>query len=92
MYRNTDVNPCNHPTTVINLNSVDNVKLFEKIVSQQDFEVDAASLTTYHIIDAKSIMGMYSLDLSKDILIIAHTSDEEARAFFAELEEFVVNA
>lgn len=85
-------NPSRYPETIINLNSIDNVKAFVNKATQCDFEMDLASLTTRHVIDAKSIMGIFSLDLSNDIALVAYTSPEEASAFFEEIEEFVVNA
>lgn len=70
----------------IALKSIDDVKEFVKIVNMYDFDVDMVS--GRHIVDAKSIMGIFSLDLSKPIKLEAHTDD--GAAFFAELERFIV--
>ena len=50
---------------VISLNSIDKVKSFVNTISQYDFDFDLIS--GRYVIDAKSIMGIFSLDLSKPI-------------------------
>lgn len=59
----------------VNLTKIEDVKKFYSNVEKMDFDVDLAS--GRYIIDAKSIMGIFSLDLSKKIQLIAHTDDEE---------------
>lgn len=46
---------------VISLNSIDKVKSFVNTISQYDFDFDLIS--GRYVIDAKSIMGIFSLDL-----------------------------
>lgn len=58
----------------ISLNSIDNVKNFVNLVCKYDFDVDLTS--GRYVVDAKSIMGIFSLDLAKPILLEAHTDDE----------------
>ena len=50
---------------LVNINSVDKVKAFVQITSRFDFEADLVS--GKYVVDAKSIMGIFSLDLSKPI-------------------------
>ncbi|MGN0311653.1 MAG: HPr family phosphocarrier protein [Lachnospiraceae bacterium] len=57
----------------ISLNSIEKVKSFVNIVSQFDFDFDLIS--GRYVIDAKSIMGIFSLDLSKPIELSVHTND-----------------
>ena len=85
-------NPKGHPEVRVNLNSIDAVKDFVNKAMQHDFNMDLASLTTQHIIDAKSIMGIFSLDLSRDIALVAYTTPAEAKAFFDRIANYVVNA
>lgn len=73
-------------TATILLSTINDVKSFVNIVSKYDFDVDLTS--GRYAIDAKSIMGIFSLDLSKPIKLEAHTDD--GAAFFAELEKFIV--
>ena len=50
-------------TVSISLNSIDKVKAFVNDISKYDFDFDLVS--GRYVIDAKSIMGIFSLDLSK---------------------------
>jgi phosphotransferase system HPr-like phosphotransfer protein len=69
------------------LDSISAVKKFVNIVSKYDYEVDLAS--GRYAVDAKSIMGIFSLDLSKPIQLTAHTDD--ADKFFDEIKEFIAD-
>ncbi len=71
------------------------VKLNVKIVSMQDadkfnklcskFNCDMDLQSGKYYVDAKSIMGIFSLDLSKTLVLNADTEDEEkVKAAFAE--------
>ena len=71
----------------ISLSSINDVKNFVNIVTKYDFEIDLSS--GRYIVDAKSIMGIFSLDLSKPIKLEAHTDD--ASEFFAQIKEFIVD-
>lgn len=52
-------------TVKISLNSIDKVKAFVNEISKFDCDFDLVS--GRYVIDAKSIMGIFSLDLSKPI-------------------------
>ncbi len=70
----------------IKLDTINDVKVFVNTVTKYDFDVDLVS--GRYAVDAKSIMGIFSLDLSKNIELQAHTDD--ADAFFAEIKNYVV--
>ncbi|HQM97245.1 MAG: HPr family phosphocarrier protein [Clostridia bacterium] len=53
--------------------SISDVKEFADIVSSFDYDIDLVS--GRYVVDAKSIMGIFSLDLSKPISLVAHTDD-----------------
>ena len=55
------------------LKSINDVKDFVNIVNNYEFDVDMTS--GRYVVDAKSIMGIFSLDLSKPIKVEAHTED-----------------
>lgn len=57
----------------ITLGSINDVRNFVNLVSTFDFDIDLTS--GRYLVDAKSIMGIFSLDLSKPILLQAHTDD-----------------
>ena len=58
-------------TVQISLNSIDKVKAFVNEISKFDCDFDLVS--GRYVIDAKSIMGIFSLDLSKPIDLNIHT-------------------
>jgi len=72
--------------TTIMLATINDVKNFVSIVSHCDYDVDLIS--GRYAIDAKSIMGIFSLDLSKPIELEAHTDD--AAAFFDQIKPYIV--
>ncbi len=57
------------------LSSINDVKDFVNAVSKYDFDVDLTS--GRYVVDAKSIMGIFSLDLSKPIKVEVHSDDCE---------------
>ncbi len=57
----------------INLRMAENVKEFVSIVSQYDYEIDLRS--GRFIVDAKSILGIFSLDLSKPVIVEIHSGN-----------------
>ena len=58
-------------TVQISLNSIDKVKSFVNDITKFDYDFDLVS--GRYVIDAKSIMGIFSLDLSKPIDLNIHT-------------------
>ena len=60
-------------TVKICLNSIDKVKAFVNDIIKFDSDFDLVS--GRYVIDAKSIMGIFSLDLSKDIDLNIHAED-----------------
>ncbi|MCR4999640.1 MAG: HPr family phosphocarrier protein [Lachnospiraceae bacterium] len=63
-------------TVKISLNSIDKVKSFVNVISQFDSDFDLIS--GRYVIDAKSIMGIFSLDLSQPIDLTIHAEDDTA--------------
>ena len=60
-------------TVQISLNSIDKVKSFVNAITQFEFDFDLVS--GRYVIDTKSIMGIFSLDLSKPIELVIHAED-----------------
>ena len=61
-------------TVRVCLDSIDKVKGFVNDISR--FNTDLDLISGRYVIDAKSIMGIFSLDLSKPIELTIHESDE----------------
>ena len=70
----------------VSLASINDVKSFVNIVSKYDFDVDLIS--GRYVLDAKSIMGIFSLDLSKPIDVEVMTDDCDS--FIDEIKPFTV--
>lgn len=69
------------------LSSINDVKDFVNTVSKYDFDVDLIS--GRYVVDAKSIMGIFSLDLSKPIKVEVHSDNCES--FLGEVERLIVD-
>lgn len=61
-------------TLQISLNSIDKVKAFVNDITKFDCDFDLVS--GRYVIDAKSIMGIFSLDLSKPITLNVHAEGD----------------
>ena len=62
-------------TIQISLNSIDKVKSFVNDTTKSDYVFDL--VFGIYVIDAKSIMGIFSLDLSKAIDLNIHDDDTD---------------
>mgnify|MGYP004511941763 FL=1 len=70
----------------INLSSIEDVRKFVDIVSKYDIDIDLSS--GRYIVDAKSIMGIFSLDLLKPIKLTAHSDNTDE--LFAEIKPYMI--
>ena len=76
-------------TIRISLNSIDKVKSFVNDISKYEFDFDLVS--GRYVIDAKSIMGIFSLDLSKDLNLNIHTDGPELSSAMKSLTPYLVS-
>ena len=60
-------------TVKVRLSSIEAVRDFVEAVRKYDSEIDLSS--GRYVVDAKSIMGIFSLDLSKPIDLAIHAED-----------------
>ena len=74
-------------TVKISLNSIDKVKSFVNEITKFDNDFDLVS--GRYVIDAKSIMGIFSLDLSKPINLNVH-ADENMAAIMEAIKPYVI--
>lgn len=74
-------------TVQICLDSIDKVKSFVNAITTFNAEFDLIS--GRYVIDAKSIMGIFSLDLSKPITLNIH-SETETDTIMAAIKPFIV--
>lgn len=74
-------------TVQISLNSIDKVKAFVNDITKFDTDFDLVS--GRYVIDAKSIMGIFSLDLSKPIALNIHAEGDTTEIMTA-LQPYIV--
>ena len=75
-------------TVKISLNSIDKVKSFVNDIAKFDFDFDLVS--GRYVIDAKSIMGIFSLDLSNAISLNIHAEGANLDAALNSLKPYIV--
>ncbi|MEA5010819.1 MAG: HPr family phosphocarrier protein [Angelakisella sp.] len=75
-------------TKDIQLTTVERVKDFVNAVSEFDFEVDLIS-GRYHV-NGKSIMGIFSLDLTRSIQLEAEVPAAQEATFAQAIEPFLL--
>ena len=75
-------------TVQISLNSIDKVKSFVNDISKFDSDFDLVS--GRYVIDAKSIMGIFSLDLSKPITLNIHADNANLDTIMEVLSAYTV--
>lgn len=74
-------------TVRISLNSIDKVKSFVNDLAK--FDVDFDLVSGRYVIDAKSIMGIFSLDLSKPIELNIHVDNSDIDSILEILKPYI---
>ena len=70
----------------IKINRIEDIKCFVNIVSKYNFDIDI--LSGRYLVDAKSIMGLFSIDLSNGVQMNIHSDDCET--LLTEIKDFIV--
>ncbi|HHW66700.1 MAG: phosphocarrier protein HPr [Epulopiscium sp.] len=70
----------------LSLNSIEKVKKFVNIIGKYDGDFDLSS--GRYKVDAKSIMGIFSLDLSSPLKLDIH-NDDVADEVIAEIQNYI---
>ena len=76
-------------TVKISLNSIDKVKSFVNEITKYDYDFDLVS--GRYVIDAKSIMGIFSLDLSKPINLNVHAEGNNLDEVLKVLAPYIID-
>lgn len=76
-------------TVQISLNSIDKVKSFVNDITKFDYDFDLVS--GRYVIDAKSIMGIFSLDLSKPINLNVHAEGSNLDEVLKVLAPYIID-
>lgn len=80
------------------IKEIKDISEFNQIASRMPFDVDVVAKMPFDIvandrqycISAKSLMGLYSLDLSQPITIQCDATDEEMTLFAKQIEKFII--
>lgn len=78
---------------MIHLSLTEQVKDFVNCVNRYDMPMDLKS--GRHFVDAKSILGIFSLDLTRDMQLLIHDEDsvsDRTNLLLADISRFVVAA
>ena len=71
----------------ISLGLAESVKKFVNVVNKYPYEIDLRS--GRFLIDAKSLLGIFSLDLSKPVILEIH--EDNCDDLIADLTEYIVD-
>ena len=71
---------------LVSLTSIDDVRQFVKAATHCACDVDV--LSGRYVVDGKSIMGLFSLDLSRPVTVRLHGSDGDQAAFHQAVAAF----
>lgn len=74
-------------SVTVNINSIEKVKKFVNVITIYDNDFDL--VCDRYVIDAKSIMGIFSLDLSQNLKLNIQ-KDTDVDAILADIDEFIV--
>ena len=74
-------------STTIRLSSIEAVRNFVDVVRKYNCEIDLVS--GRYLVDAKSIMGIFSLDLLNPIKLVAHS--DSCDQLFEEIKDYIVD-
>ncbi|HCR44028.1 MAG TPA: PTS sugar transporter [Ruminococcaceae bacterium] len=72
-------------TTKISIDTVEKVKEFSSITTKEN--IDGELVQGIHIVDAKSVMGFFSLDLSRPVTLNIHSDD---KTILDKISKFIV--
>lgn len=72
----------------VRLDSIEKVKEFVSITIRFDTDIDLVS--GRYVVDAKSILGIFSMDLSKPLVLQIHEGQANTEELLALLKEYMV--
>ncbi len=75
--------------TTIKLTTINDVKAFVNVCTPCDFDIDLSS--GRYTINAKSIMGIFSLDLASPLVVSVEAEGDKVDAFFEAIKSYVTS-
>lgn len=75
-------------TIKIRLHTIEDVKMFVTAANMQVSDIDVVS--GRYIIDAKSLLGIFSLDLTKPVEVVVHGTAADREKFAEKIKSIIV--
>lgn len=75
---------------MIHLDKIESVKEFVELSSKCSFHIDVQSLDRHYTINAKSILGIFSLNLNNNLYVRALTTESDANKYYETIKKFRV--
>ena len=72
----------------IRLDSINDVKQFVQTLTQYEDEFELVS--NKYVVDAKSILGIFSIDLSQPVLLRIHAEGEKKDCILNEIQKYLI--
>lgn len=72
----------------IKFKDIESTKEFVKITEKQPFDVDISS--GRQVVDAKSILGVLSIDLGRDHLLLVNAEHDNCKAYLEEIKNYII--
>lgn len=75
---------------IIKLNTIEDVNYFVSICSHYEVDIDVRQ--DHHIVDGKSILGIFSLNLLEPVKVIIDSEDDNSKIdFYKDIERWKVD-
>lgn len=75
-------------TVLVDLSTIQSVKDFVSIISKYPISADLVS--GRYTVNANSIMGIFSLDISKPVSLYIHSEKDCVEAFLHEIKKYII--
>lgn len=77
---------------LIKLNCIENAKEFCKITSSTPYkDIDIDLKCGRYVVDAKSILGIFSVDLMREMEVVFHGEKNDEIRFRNEIQKFLID-
>lgn len=74
--------------TMVKLDTVEKIKEFVLAISKFTADADLSSQNRRFVVDAKSLLGVFSLDTARPLILIIHDDESQAGKYKALMDKF----
>lgn len=79
----------NYTRAVVQFENASDVEDFCRISNKYDMDIDAISPDRHYVLDAKSLLGMHSLELDKPVIVHTLSTGVLVREYFKEISKYI---